>query len=91
MLAWKKCFGLSRFPFPYSGCHRRHYVSAGTIRISSTVLDILQMGANLLLLAQIGRVLYMMERRGINLGNCLQRMVTRAAYMLLVGVLTVNR
>lgn len=87
----KISFGLSRFPFPYSGCHRRHSISAGTIRILSTVLDILQTGANLLLLAQIGRVLYMMERRGINLESCPKRMVTRAVYMLFVGVLTVNR
>jgi len=55
------------------------------------VLDILQMGANSLQLAQIGRVLYMMERLGVNLESFPKRMVTRAAYMPLVGVLTVNR
>jgi hypothetical protein len=49
------------------------------------------MGANLLQSAQIERVLYMTERLGINSENFPKRMVTRAAYMLLVGVLTVNR
>jgi len=49
------------------------------------------MGANSLLLAQVERVLYMMERQGTNLVSCPWRMVTKAAYMLLVGVLTANR